>query len=155
MKDSNDRKNQVTMCKEYKLSSVETGKEISVKTINSPDEAYTAAKQFFFDDIRIYESAFIIGMHQSKPIGWAKISQGGITSTIVDTRIVCKYAIDMMATGVIFVHNHPSGNTKPSEPDKNLVKKLDASLSVLDIKLIDSIIITEDSYCSMREEGCL
>lgn len=89
-------------------------------------------------------------------MGYAKISQGGICGTIVDVRIVAKYAVETLASSVILVHNHPSGNVTPSNDDKELVKRLHQALMVLNVKFYDSIIITEDSYLSMRDEGiCL
>ena len=77
----------------------------------------------------LYESAFIMLLNRSnKVIGWAKISQGGISSTVVDIKMVCKYALDVLASGVILVHNHPSGNTHPGPEDISLTRKLRGSI---------------------------
>jgi DNA repair protein RadC len=86
---------------------------------------------------------------------YAKISQGGITGTVVDPRLVAKYAVESLAVGVILAHNHPSGNLKPSTPDKVLTDKVKEGLKYLDIKLLDHIILTNDGYYSMMEEGDL
>ena len=88
-------------------------------------------------------------------MGYAKISQGGVCNTQVDIRLVAKYAIDSLATSVIFVHNHPSGNAKPSIEDKKISEKLKDALRLFDIRLLDSIIITENDYYSMADEGLM
>ena len=69
--------------------------------------------------------------------------------------MVAKYAIDSLATSVIFVHNHPSGNAKPSIEDKKISEKLKDALRLFDIRLLDSIIITENDYYSMADEGLI
>lgn len=127
----------------------------SVKICSSED-AVNFARNFYHDDILIYESSFIILTNASnKAIGYAKISQGGVCGTIVDARIVAKYAVDSLAAGVIFIHNHPSGNAKASRQGITLTEKLKAGLKLLDVNLTDSIILTEDGYMSMVDEGII
>lgn len=131
-------------------------RDFSITKISSSKDAETFVRNFYYDDINIYESAFIIMMNRANnAIGYAKISQGGICGTLVDIRIVCKYAIESLATSIIFVHNHPSGNLTPSFEDRKLVKKLCDALGVLDIKLHDSIIISDSGYLSMTDEGLM
>lgn len=124
--------------------------------IRSSEDATKFARKFYHEDILIYESAFIILLNQAnKAIGYAKISQGGICQTLVDKRIVAKYAIDALSSAVIFVHNHPSGNMKPSQEDIKLSDEIKKGLSLFGIKLLDSIIISDDKYYSMLDEGIL
>ena len=126
-----------------------------VKILSSKD-SYEFAKKFYHEDLIIYESAFIILLNRANNVsGYAKISQGGICGTVVDTKIVAKYAIDSLASGVIFVHNHPSGNAKPSAYDEKITKKLKDALRLFDIALLDSVIITENGYYSMEDEGIM
>ncbi len=66
----------------------------------------------------------------------------------MDTKIVAKYAIESLCAGVFFVHNHPSGNVKPSMEDKLITDKLKKALSLFDIKLVDSVIISDGSFFS-------
>lgn len=128
--------------------------DFEVVKIKSSTDAVEFARKFYHEDIIIYESAFIILINRANNVtGYAKISQGGICGTIVDVRLVAKYAIECLAEGVIFVHNHPSGNTRPSMEDKKLSAKLKDALRLFDVKLIDSIIIAENDYCSMIDEG--
>jgi DNA repair protein RadC len=88
-------------------------------------------------------------------IGYAKISQGGVSGTVVDTRIVAKFAIDSLASGIILAHNHPSGNLKPSNADETITNKIKTGLGYFDIQVLDHIIVTEDAYTSFADEGLL
>jgi DNA repair protein RadC len=129
---------------EYSLSAKR--KESTVVKLSSSDLSEKYARQFYEDDIAIYESAFIILLNQAmNTIGWAKIAQGGVAATVVDVRLIAKFAIDSLATGVIFVHNHPSGQLQPSLQDISLVNKIKNGLNLLDIKLCDAIIIIPGS----------
>lgn len=125
----------------------------SVKACSSSD-AVRFAQNFYHDDILIYESAFIMLLNAGGYItGYAKISQGGVCGTQVDAKIVAKYAIDSLASGVIFVHNHPSGNLMPSIQDKSFTKNIKEALKLFDIRLLDSIIISDADYYSMSDNG--
>lgn len=88
-------------------------------------------------------------------MGYAKISQGGVCTTQVDVRLVAKYSIDSLASGVIFIHNHPSGNLHPSREDEMLTKRIKDALSIFGVRLLDSLIITDESYYSMTDQGLL
>lgn len=143
------------LTREFILKSVSNNEQPAVKVCSSKDAA-DYARAFYSDDINIYESAFIILLNRANnTIGWAKISQGGVTGTIVDVKIICKYAIDSLASGVIFVHNHPSGNTKPSIQDEQLTKRIKEALQVLEVRLFDSIILTDNQYYSLSDNGKL
>lgn len=134
-----------------------TTNEVPVVKILCSADAEKFARQFYHDDIAVYESAFIILLNSSNTtIGWAKIAQGGISTTIVDVRLVAKYAIDALATSVIFVHNHPSGTLKPSIQDDRLTRKMSEGLVLLDIRLHDSLIIAPQlGFYSFNDEGRL
>jgi len=125
-------------------------------TIHSSKDSFEFIKQFYLDDIEIFESAFILLLNNAnKTIGYAKISQGGITGTVVDPRLIAKYAVESLAVAVILAHNHPSGKLYPSGADKTLTEKVKEGLRYLDIKLLDHIILTNNSYYSMADEGDL
>lgn len=137
---------------EYSLKA--TKSDFDRAKIKSSKDAYNYIKQFYFDDIDIYESCFILLLNNSNDvIGYAKISQGGILSTVVDVRLICKYAVDSLATSVILAHNHPSGTLKPSNPDIQITKKTKEALSLFDCTLVDHIILTSNSYSSLADEG--
>lgn len=81
------------------------------------------------------------------------ISQGGITGTVADPRIIFKNAFTHNATGIVLTHNHPSGSLKPSTADVQLTEKIKAAAAFMEIRLIDHIIISENGYYSFSDEG--
>ncbi|HRD40772.1 MAG TPA: DNA repair protein RadC, partial [Bacteroidia bacterium] len=83
------------------------------------------------------------------------ISQGGISGTVVDVRLILKPAIESLASGIILCHNHPSGQLKPSEQDVSLTKKIKESTRMMDINLLDHLIIGDQKYLSFADEGIL
>ncbi len=87
------------------------------------------------------------------PIDCYQVSKGNIDNTLVDIRLLCKYAIINNATRVIIAHNHPSGNLKPSEQDISLTKRIKEALSTLNISLLDHLIIYQNAYYSFADEG--
>lgn len=84
-----------------------------------------------------------------------QVSKGGLTGTVVDKRLVFKYALYYHATGIILCHNHPSGLLHPSEADLQLTKKVQQAGEQLDIKLLDHVIVTHSGYYSFADEGQL
>ena len=126
-----------------------------VKIVSSKD-AFNVIKQFYFDDIDIFESFFILCLNRNnQTIAYAKISQGGVAGTVVDIKLIAKYAIDCLASGVILAHNHPSGNLKPSNEDLAITKKVKEGLKRLDISVLDHLILTSQGYLSFGDEGIL
>ena len=93
--------------------------------------------------------------NHAKLLKLVKLSEGGRTGTVVDVRILCKKAILAEATCVVLVHNHPSGSLRPSHDDDNLTQAVKASLSTLDIRLLDHVIVTDGGYYSYSEMGKL
>lgn len=129
--------------------------------ISCSKDAAEYAHNFYGSDISMFESFFILLLNNANnTIGYVKISQGGITGTIVDIRIILKYAIESLATGVILIHNHPSGTLKPSEADKSITSKAKQALEYMDIKVLDHVIIVpkidgEIKYMSFSDENIL
>ncbi|MCC5931617.1 MAG: DNA repair protein RadC [Cyclobacteriaceae bacterium] len=83
------------------------------------------------------------------------ISIGGIGGTVVDARIIFKKAIENQASGIILVHNHPSGQLKPSKQDLDITRKIKQGGDLLDTQVLDHIIFTNDEYLSFADEGLL
>lgn len=103
-----------------------------------------------------HEEFWIIYMNNSnKVLKTSQLSKGGITGTLVDVRLALKNALEYGATAIILVHNHPSGGLQPSVADKRITKKLKTASENMDIRTLDHIIITEDSYFSFADEGLL
>lgn len=106
-------------------------------------------------DLNIEEFWIVILNRANKVLKKIKISSGGVSGTVADTRVIFKSAIDELASAIILVHNHPSGNLKPSKADISLTKKLKSAGEVLDIPTLDHLIIAENSYFSFADEGLL
>jgi DNA repair protein RadC len=138
--------------KQFQLKKIQT--EFQKLQIKSSKDSNKFIRQFYSDDIGIYESFFILLLNRANyTIGYAKISQGGIAGTIVDIKLVSKYAIESLCSSVIIAHNHPSGNTNPSNEDKIITNKIKLALDLFEIKLLDHMILSEDSYYSFSDEG--
>lgn len=88
-------------------------------------------------------------------LGVCSISSGGITGTVADLRIVFAAALKMNACAIAVCHNHPSGNLKPSKSDEELTQLFSEAGKILNIKLIDHLIITNEGYYSFADEGAL
>ena len=113
-------------------------------------------RPFFGPEIEVFEQIFLITLNQGNNIvSVTKISQGGISGTVVDIRLVAKYALEGLATSIILAHNHPSGSLKASSQDINLTKKVQAGMKLLDITLLDHLIVTREGYCSFADEGIM
>jgi len=91
----------------------------------------------------------------NKVLGITTISEGGISGTVTDVRLIYQYAIKGNASGIIVCHNHPSGNSNPSESNQKITQKIKEAGNLLDIQLLDHIILTPESeiYISFADEG--
>ena len=140
------------MFSEYSLKY--TKSEIQKTKITTSESASKVIRQFYFDDINIYESFFILLLNRANnTTGFAKISQGGTAGTVVDIKIIAKYAVESLSSAVIICHNHPSGDKRPSDADLNITRRIKDALLLLDIKLIDHIIITENDFFFFLDNG--
>ena len=91
----------------------------------------------------------------NRVLGRYKVSQGGLSGTVIDTRIILKKALDNLASSIIVCHNHPSGNKQPSDADLKITEKLKKAAEILEIKLLDHVIIADKSYFSFADEGLI
>jgi len=104
----------------------------------------------------LHEEFWILFLNRSnKVITQMKLSQGGISGTVTDVRIVMKKAIECLASGIIVCHNHPSGNLNPSESDSKITQKIKEAGSLMDIQLLDHLIISDKDYYSFADNGAL
>lgn len=122
--------------------------------IRSSRDAYQFIRDVIFDGLEIQEHFVVLYMnHSNRIIGYYKHSKGTINSTQVDIQLVTAVAIKTLAKGMILSHNHPSGNTTPSEADRRMTKKLKEAAALFDISVLDHIIATADSYHSFADSG--
>lgn len=103
-----------------------------------------------------YEELWIALTNRAgKVIEKVKISQGGTGETTADLRLILKAAITSLCSGILLCHNHPSGNSQPSKQDDALTFRLKEAASLMNIKLLDHIIVYDNTYYSYADEGRL
>lgn len=143
------------------LTALEIGKrrQLSVALekpqVRSSRDAFELLAPFYFG--KTTEEFYVIYLLQNgKVISIENISNGGITGTIVDNRIIFKRALELKSvTRIIISHNHPSGNIMPSKADKKLTEKMLNAGKVLDIEIADHIIVGSNTYFSFKDAGIL
>ncbi|WP_343522038.1 JAB domain-containing protein [Pedobacter sp.] len=101
------------------------------------------------------EFKIILLNRTNRVLGLVDISMGGVSGTYVDPKIVFVVALKANASGLILVHNHPSGNLKPSDADIKLTQKIKDGAKLLEIEIHDHLIISENSYYSMTDDGIM
>jgi len=126
-----------------------------VDTLISSVDAVRFFKQVFSpEEIELQEQMVVVYLNNAnKIIGYYRHARGGITGTVADVRIILSVALKCAAVSLILCHNHPSGNTQPSEADKQLTQKVKESALLMDIQLLDHIILTSTGYFSFTDEG--
>lgn len=101
-----------------------------------------------------YEECWALYLTSSnRLIERCRISQGGVQGTVVDHRLVVKRALELLATKLILVHNHPSGAAVPSEQDRQLTRRISEAAALFDIRLLDHLIISREGDFSFRRAG--
>ncbi|NVK82724.1 MAG: DNA repair protein RadC [Cytophagia bacterium] len=122
------------------------------KKIQSSKDAYEVISTELLD--LPTEQFWIILLNRSNHVIKKRpISQGGVSGTVADPKVIFKHAVDDLASGIILVHNHPSGNLKPSHADRQLTKKMVEAGKLLEIPILDHIIFTDNGYFSFADEG--
>jgi len=143
------------------MASLELGKRRQLASalerpkILSSTDSFNLLSPYLLD--KIVEEFYVIFMNAGNYlITIEPISNGGITATVVDARIIFKKALEYAGvTQLIVAHNHPSGNLIPSETDKRLTEKIKEGGKLLDIRLLDHLIIASNSFYSFSDNGLL
>jgi DNA repair protein RadC len=142
------------------IASLEMGRRRQLQS--SSDKIIVKMSRDIFDLMKpyltdlVHEEFWAIYLNRANVvIAKEKISQGGISGTVTDVRIVMKKAIECLASGIILCHNHPSGNLNPSDSDISITKKIFDSGAILDVQVMDHIIISENDYYSMADNGLM
>lgn len=126
----------------------------NLNAIESSKAAYT----YFLSSMSdlAHEEFWVLLLNRAnKPIAIKMVGSGGVSTTIVDVKIILKLAIEKLASAMIVAHNHPSGNTQPSDADKSITQKLKEACKLVDIPLLDHIIVTNKDYYSFADAGLL
>lgn len=142
------------------IASLEMGRRRQLQTsadritIKMSRDVFDLMKPYLID--LVHEEFWALYLNRSNTvIAKEKISQGGISRTVTDVRIIMKKAIEYLASGMILCHNHPSGNLSPSESDISITKKISESGTLMDIQVMDHIIISENDYYSFADNGLM
>lgn len=103
-----------------------------------------------------YEEFWVLMLSRANRVTCKRcVSQGGTVATVVDTKLVVKHAVDALASGMVLVHNHPSGNNLPSPQDDSITRKIKECAQILDVKVLDHVIVTRNGYYSYADNGRL
>ena len=146
----------------YTVAEVELVYKSKVKASNRPviassKDAYGVLKQSWDENkIEFVEQFKVMFLNKAnKVLGIYDVSTGGISGTVADPRVIFAAALKCNCCSILLSHNHPSGNLKPSRQDEELTQKIKQGGQLLDIKILDHIIITNESYFSFADEGLL
>ncbi len=124
--------------------------------IGSSEDAAKILRNVWQYDLSHREAAYILCPNKGhKVIGYSLIGLGGISSSTFDPRLVFQTALPSNASAVILAHNHPSGNTEPSQSDINLTKRMKEAGEMLDIQVLDHVILTVDTCFSFADENLI
>lgn len=129
----------------------------SFKVSNSQD-VNEYVRDLFPIDISLREAFIALYLNRnSRTIGFAVISIGGVSETVCDPKVVFQHALLCNASSIILIHNHPSGNLKPSNTDIELTKRLIKAGEFLSINILDHLIITsiKENYFSFADGGII
>lgn len=138
--------------------------KVSYSTTSTPKIKITTVNKAFevllslwdLDTIELQEEFKVLLLNRANEVlGIYPLSKGGITGTVIDSRLIFAVALKCNATGILLCHNHPSGNLKPSDADITLTRSIKKCADFLDITLIDHLIITRNGYFSFSNEGKL
>jgi DNA repair protein RadC len=142
------------------VAALELGRRRKEATVIKRDKVITSkdAVEIFQPLLgdHIHEEFWILFLNRANMIiSKQPVSSGGMAGTVVDPKIIFKAALDHKASSIILCHNHPSGNTQPSEADIKLTKNIISAGKVLEISVLDHIIITQNSFYSFADEGMM
>lgn len=122
--------------------------------ISSSRDAYEQIRPYLLD-LPHEEFWLLLLTRANEVIRPVQVSQGGVSGTVADPKIIFKLALEHLASSIILVHNHPSGNLKPSEADRELTRRLSSAGKLLEIPILDHLIFTDAGYLSFADEGLM
>lgn len=122
--------------------------------VRSAQDVYSFIRDNLRQALEVQEHFVALFLNQAnKIIGYYHHSMGTINSTQVDVEVLAATAVKILAKSVIIAHNHPSGNTRPSEADRNITRRIKEALAFFDITLLDHMVITVQGYYSFAEHS--
>src|ERR1035437_9536803 len=145
----------------YNLAEIQVSYRTTVKAserrkiLNSKDTE-SILREIWSNGMELKEECYILLLNRaSKLLGWYKVSEGGMSGTVVDPKLIFSIALKGLASSLVLAHNHPSGNLKPSAQDIDLTKRLKQAGVLLEIPVLDHLILSADGYYSFADEGMM
>lgn len=125
--------------------------------ISSSNDAYQVFLHYWnIDKIELVEEFKLIFLNRANRVmQLLPVSQGGVTGTVADPRLIIGAALKIAACSIILSHNHPSGSIRPSKADEELTAKIKSAANYFDMKLLDHLVISAEGYYSFADEGLL
>ena len=145
---------------DYKVGEVKLSykpKNISKYNVTCSEDAYKYMLSTYKKETICYKEYFkVLFLNQANQVlGYTLISEGGLTETTADVRLIFQAALLTNSVALILAHNHPSGNLKPSPEDIRLTKQVREASNFMRIKILDHIILSDTEYYSFADEGML
>jgi len=142
------------------LAALELGKRRQMLATNAPVKITTSTDAYDYIAMGLkdlaHEEFWVIFLDRANNvIDRSKISQGGVSGTVIDVRIILKQAIEKLASGIILVHNHPSGNLQPSSSDIEITRKTADAAKLVDMNVLDHLIVAGNKFTSFADEGLM
>ena len=148
--------NHLSVISEINVSYKNPVKYSEMKQITCSADTVNLLRSAWSDQMQYREEFVVLLLNRAnRVLGFTLISKGGTAGTVVDTKMIFQIALKANASGVILSHNHPSGNTTPSEADISLTKKVISGGKLLDISVLDHIILTEETQYSFADNGLM
>lgn len=142
----------VTLCSAFEIARRRKDEVVEKVKIQSAQDVFNEIAPYVSD--LNHEEFWVLFLNRGNIIiKKERVSQGGVASTVVDQKIIFKKAFLNLASSIILVHNHPSGNLKPSLQDKKLTQKMKSACELLEINLLDHLIIAGNAYYSFADES--
>ncbi len=144
----------ITICAALELGRRRQARQVQKEVVkNSSDIALYLQQRLRDKTVEVFAVAFL---NRANKINHLEIiSEGGVTGTVADPRVILKKALEHNAVSLVLCHNHPSGNLKPSRADEQLTRKIKEAALLLDMNVLDHIIVSDEGYFSFADEGMM
>jgi DNA repair protein RadC len=127
-----------------------------MRTITTSKDAVDVFREVWSNTMEVREEFYILLLNRANKVkAWYRVSEGGVTGTVVDPKMIFSVALKCGACSVIMAHNHPSGATKPSQQDIDLTKKIVSGGKFLEVSVLDHVIMTQETFFSFADEGMM
>ena len=138
----------------YHIKLIKEGRPEYITEIKSPSDAVSFFQKRIGSSPQEHFVALFLNARNGL-LGWREISRGTLNANLVHPRETYAPAVQLMAAAIIVAHNHPSGQTEPSREDIEVTKQLKEAGKIIGIVLLDHLIVSEDNFTSLKEQGML